>query len=281
MKINVLGAALALSLMPIAKNVAQEVNDGFGYNPQSVRPIFQDDQLSRKSMWYRIDLREKQNKPLHSKGSELTAVIIDAVKAGILRPFNSDSLATRMTYDQFMQNIAMPNQGSDDTWDGMDDDSKEWGLDDTKTDVETPQTVVSNEYFAKDFKILELKEDLIFDKKRSRLYHDIQSITIYLPAEMNPTGIEKAIASFSYKELVENVFRDNPHAIWYNNQNPHENRNLEEAFELRLFAGHLTKFSNSDDNYIEDIYGSGKSAIVSSMQIEHATLEKESDMWEN
>jgi gliding motility associated protien GldN len=280
MKISTLWATIALSVIPFAQNIAQEVNDGFGYNPQSVRPIFQDDQLTRKSMWYRIDLKEKQNKPLMAKGSELAGVIIDAVKAGILRPFSTDSLATRMSYDQFMQNITIPNQGVDSDWIG--DIDTNWPTDEPEENIEKPaETTVANEYFAKDFKILELKEDLIFDKKRSLLYHDIQAITIYLPAELNPTGIEKAIASFSYKELVENVFRDNPHALWYNNQNPHENRNFEEAFELRLFAAHLTKYSNSEDSYIEDIYGIGKSALISSIQAEHAMLQTEVDMWEN
>jgi gliding motility associated protien GldN len=279
MIIKQLWAIVALSVLPFAQNFAQEVNDGFGYNPNSVRPIFQADQLTHKSMWYRIDLREKQNKPFHAKGNELTSVIIDAVKAGILRPFQTDSLMTRMTYDQFMENITIPNQGGEeDIWDI---DNTEWNPEETQTNTNEPKVAETNQYFGKDFKILELKEDLIFDKKRSRMYHDIQAITIYLPAEMNPTGIEKAIASFSYKELVENVFRDNPNAIWYNNQNPTEHRNFEEAFELRLFAAHLTKYANSNDDYIEDIYGSGKTTIVTSMQTEHALLMEESDMWEN
>lgn len=278
MKIKQLGAIAALCVIPFAQTFAQEVNDMFGYNPQSVRPIHENDQLTRKTLWYRVDLKEKQNKNLHAKGNELTAVIIEAVKAGILRPFSSDSLVTRMSYDQFLQNLQIPNQSVDDIW--IEDEP--WGIEEPNENTpQEPKTSTPEEYFAKDFAILELKEDLIFDKKRSRLFHDIQAITIFLPADKNPTGIEKAIASFSYKELVENVFRDNPRAIWYNNQNTKEHRNLEEAFELRLFAAHLTKYANSDDNYIEDVYGSGKSALVASQQIEHAMVDEESYLWEN
>jgi gliding motility associated protien GldN len=279
MKISHLGAIIALCLIPFAQTFSQEVNDAFGYNSQSVRPIHQNDQLSRKALWYRIDLKEKQNKNLHARGSELTAILIEAVKIGVIRPFTSDSLVNRMTYEQFLENITIAGQApEDDIW-NTDDDI--WTTDEDQTNNSTTQTIVSNEYFARDFTILELKEDLIFDKKRSRLYHDLQAITIYLPADKNPTGIEKPIASFSYRELVENVFRDNPKAIWYNNQNPKEHRNLEEAFELRLFTAHLTKYANSDGNYIEDIYGSGKSALVASQQIQHAMLEDESHLWEN
>ena len=280
MKINALWATLALCCFPFVFTFAQEVNDGFGYNPQSVRPIFEDDQLFRKTLWYRIDLQEKQNKPLHARGNELTKVIIDAAKAGIIRPFNNDSLVSRMSMEQFMQNLAMPNQPAEQDW--IEDDLV-W---DNPTDANTNENPKAEteaqveEYMCKDFTILEMKEDLVFDKKRGRMYHDIQAITIFLPADRNPAGIEKPIATFSYRELVENVFRDNPSAIWYNNQNPKQHRNLEEAFELGLFAAHLVKYANSEDNSIEDVFAAGKAAIVSSMQMEHELLEYEHNLWE-
>ncbi len=254
--------------------------DAYGYNMQSLRPIHHDDQFFRKSLWLRLDLKEKQNKALMAKNNEITKVIIEAVKAGILRPFNNDSLATRMSQEQFLQNITIPNSS-------IDDEDILMGMTEEGEDPWNPEentnttSAAAMEYFPKDFTILELKEDLIFDKKRAKMYHDIQAISIYLPAEKNPTGIEKLVASFSYKELVENVFRDNPDAVWFNNQNPKEHRNLEEAFELRLFAGHLTKFANSEDNMVEDIYGSGKSALVMSQQLEHGLVEYESELWEN
>lgn len=286
-KIFALGA---LVLVSISNSFAQE-RDEFGYNPNSLRPIHNDDQLFKKTLYFRLDLKEKQNKPFFAKNMEITKVIIDAVKAGILRPYNSDSLQTRMSFDQFTENLTIPGKDA-----GLSEEEKAMGFGESDDgwsedpfgggaggeDAGGEKTTAANdEYFAKDFTILDLREDLIFDKKRSRMYHDIQAITITLPADKNPTGVEKPIASFSYKELVENVFRDNPNAIWYNNQNPREHRNLEEAFELRLFAAHLTKYANSNDDYIEDIYGSGKSAIVTSMQYEHGLVEYESDFWEN
>jgi hypothetical protein len=274
----------------ISSSFAQE-RDEFGYNPNSLRPIHNDDQLFKKTLWYLIDLKEKQNKPFFAKNMQITKVIIDAVKAGILRPYNTDSLQTRMSFDQFTQNLTIPGgeaglseeekaMGFGESDDGWGDDPFGGGGKEGEGGKDAT-AAASNEYFPQDFTLLQLREDLIFDKKRSRMYHDIQAITIILPADKNPTGVEKPLASFSYKELVENVFRDNPNAIWYNNQNPKEHRNLEEAFELRLFAAHLVKYANSDDNFIEDIYGSGKSYIVTSVQYEHGLVEYESDFWEN
>jgi gliding motility associated protien GldN len=271
----------ALSAMMLAfagSSFAQE-RDEFGYNPNSLRPIHNDDQLFKKTLWFRIDLKEKQNKPFFAKNMEITKVIIDAVKAGILRPYNSDSLQTRMSFDQFTENLTIPGQDAglseEEKAMGFGEQDDGWGDDpfggggDAGGGGGGEKAAANNEYFAKDFTNLEMREDLIFDKKRSRMYHDIQAITIILPADKNPTGVEKPIASFSYKELVENVFRDNPNAIWYNNQNPREHRSLEEAFELRLFAAHIVKYASSTDDYIEDIYGSGKTFIVTSMQYEH------------
>ncbi len=292
LKFNKIVAFAALLLSVSIGSQAQE-RDEFGYNPNSLRPIHNDDQLFKKTLWFRMDLKEKQNKPFFARNMEITKVIIDAVKAGILRPYTSDSLQTRMSFEQFTQNLTQPGQDTglseEEKAMGFGESEDGWGGDawgDDKGGGEGGEgggdkAAASNEYFPKQFTILEMREDLIFDKKRSRMYHDIQALTIYLPADQNPTGVEKALASFSYKELVENVFRDNPNAIWYNNQNPREHRTLEEAFELRLFAAHLTKYANSEDNTIDDVYGVGKSSIVMSMQLEHGLVEYESDFWEN
>jgi gliding motility associated protien GldN len=288
---KILSGVALLSFMALNATFAQE-RDEFGLNPNSLRPIHKDDQLFKKTMWFRMDLKEKQNKPFFAKNMEITKVVIDAVKAGILRPYMNDSLATRMSFEQFTQNLTIPGQetglteeekamGFGESDDGWGDDPWGGGEKGEGGGEGGAAAAATNEYFAKDFSLLEMREDMIFDKKRSRMYHDIQAITIILPADKNPTGVEKQLASFSYKELVENVFRDNDMAIWYNNQNPKEHRNLEEAFELRLFAAHIVKFANSEDNMIEDIYGSGKSAIVESMRYEHGLVEFESDFWEN
>ena len=274
---NLLGLAL---LLFSTCAMAQE-REEFGYNINSLRPIHNSDQLFRKTLWWRIDGREKPNRPLFAKNMEITRVIIEAVRAGILRPFENDSLKTRMSFETFMQNMTIPSVDA-----GLTEEEKAMGFPEGDGEFggeggEPEQEAVPTEWLPRELYIMELKEDLIFDKKRSRMYRDIQAITIYLPAEKNVAkSIEQPIASFSYKELVDLVFKDNPDAIWYNTANPKEHRNLAEAFELRLFSAHLTKFSNGDDLTIEDIYGVGKAGIVASMQVEYDLLDFEAQLWE-
>ncbi len=283
---------LALFLCSFGLAVAQE-RDEFGYNINSLRPIHEHDQLWKRTIWVRMDCREKQNKPFFAKNNEITKVIIEAVRAGILRPFMNDSLTTRMSYENFIENLTIPGSdeglteeekamgfGADDA--GWGDTS--WGDDIGGAESESADAtaVSSNEFFPHQINILEIRIDLIFDKKRSRWYRDIQSITLILPAEANSAkGIDQPIASFSYKELVENVFKDNDSAIWYNDaNNPREHRNLSEAFDLTLYAAHMIKYSNPDDAAIQDIYGDDKSKIVASMQLEHQLVDFETEFWE-
>lgn len=267
----------AVFLGSLGLAVAQE-RDEFGYNINSLRPIHEHDQLWKRTVWVRMDCREKQNKPFFARNNEITKVIIEAVDAGILRPFENDSLINRMSYENFVENLTIPGSdeglteeekamgfGADDT--GWGDSG--WGDDTGGAESESTESTVaaSNRYFPHQLNILEIRIDLIFDKKRSRWYRDIQAITLILPAEANTAkGIDQSIASFSYKELVENVFKDNDSAIWYNDaNNPREHRNLSEAFDLTLYAAHMIKYSNPDDAMIQDIYGADKSAIVASI----------------
>lgn len=264
---------------------AQE-REEFGYNLNSLRPIRSSDQFFKKTLWWRIDLREKMNKSFNAKNMEITRVIIDAVKAGILRPFTNDSLVKRMDFDDFIKKLVVEGQGDGLTEEekamgfGIEEDLGGWGDEFSSGGGDGGGSGPTEYLPGKDLYLLEMREDLIFDKKRSRMYHDIQSITIILPADRNTKAVDIPIATFSYKELVENVFKDNPYAVWFNNANPKEHRNFAEAFDLRLFTGHIFKYSNGQDETMEDIYGDAKAAMYASLQYEYALLEYEAQLWE-
>ena len=130
--------------------------------------------------------------------------------------------------------------------------------------------------------ILETKTNIFFAKRHSRMIHDIQTVSVILPAEMNPeTGLEKTIATFSYKELIQNIFRDNSSAVYYNEKNNQAHQNLEEAFELMLTNGRLIKYSNAKDNHIIDIYEDYNQALLVAQNYEATMVEYESSFWEN
>ncbi len=257
-------------------------------NPNSVRPIHEQNQMYKKRVWRYMDLREKQNQPFFARGFELSGFIIDMVDAGLLVPYeNNDSLNRRMTKEEFFKLLELPDYGGgDDGFGGGGFDSGFGGGFDSGFGGEeesAPAEPAGPDYFtAQNVSTIEIMEDVIFDRKRSRMYYDIQSLKLIIPASEFPnTGVRRDVASFKYKDLYD-LFREYPRkAIWFNRQNSAQHRNMADAFELRLFSSHITKFSNPNDDNVIDIYGGDpKVGIQASQWVEYEMLNYESGVWE-
>jgi gliding motility associated protien GldN len=283
-----LSVSLFSSLFMTSFSNAQEygahANDGYNHN--SVRPVHESHIMYQKSLWHRISLKQKQNRPFFAAGNEITGLIIDAVKLGIVLPYKNDSLQTRMSQEDFLSNILIPSD--DIQYSGIEGDifaqenNNVWNTGEDWESEGEGEGVIAQEFYANQFYTLEIKTNVFFDKTRSRMINDIQTISIVLPAEMNPqTGLEKTIATFSYKELVQNLFRDNSSALYYNEKNNQAHRNLEEAFDLMLANGTLIKYSNGQDEHIMDIYDDQHEALLASQNYEANRIEYESNLWEN
>lgn len=304
--VKIAGSAL-LTLAACTFTSAQEKTNN-GKNPDSVRPIDESNIMWKRRLWRRMDLNEKQNQPFFSKGNEITKYLIEWVQSGVLQPYANDSLKTKLTKDQFMKNLEMENAVSDQSLSdaekaagfgnekattsataGADDG---WG--DTKPVAQKPAgggDGWGNElapkpagadgiyYFPKELSIIELKEDAIFDKQRSRLYFDIQALTVVIPANKTAAGFDKTVASFRYKDL-DKLFRSNPNCIWYNEQNEAQHKNMADAFDLRLFNARLIKKGNAQDKYLDDIYGGERQGLANSQQEEFKLMEMEHNLWE-
>lgn len=292
MKYIKIGFVALFSLLSLNINAQYAEYEYGGYSIEqdplakfSVRPIVEADRMFAKALWLRLDLREKQNEPFKAANNELVKLIIDAAKIGAIKPFTNDSLTTRMTQEEFLENLKVPGLGEtgDDIFDEFDDggfgggfgyEGGGWG---EEEEVEE----VAAEWRLDQLYLIEIKENLIFDRKRSRMYHDIESIKIVVPAEFNPKGIEQEIGTFSYKELVKNLFSKNPDAIWYNRDNIAEHRNLQEAFDLRLFSSTLVKYSNPRDDSIDLIYSNPELKMGKALEYMYDLLEYESNTWSN
>ncbi|WP_420151625.1 gliding motility protein GldN [Spirosoma sp.] len=318
-----------------------------GTNPMSVRPVNENDIMMKKTLWRRVDLKEKQNQSMFSKNNEISKYLMEAVKAGLIDAYTNDSCTTKITPEKFHENLLIPNTGgglsaeekaagftedgksgaTGDGWDAPKKDDKKkpaddgWGAPKKATAATEPaddgwgtpkkkvattkkgkkgkaavvEPVVEpkkdtvavaaapafsgDEYFPKELNILEIKEDWIFDRKRSRLYYDIQTVTILLPADKNEAGFEKPIASFKYKDL-DKLFRSDPKKfIWYNPQNQAQHKNLADAFDLRLFYGRITKVANPGDSDLVGMYGD-REGLIKSYQTEYELMETEHGLWE-
>ena len=248
-----------LSISSVDNTYAQaEVSNG--YNPLSLRQVHESYLMWKRTLWRRVDLKEKQNKPFFAMNRELSKIIISAVERGVLIPYRSDSVndANVMSREDFLINIQQENLDAEDDFDdgGFEDDPFAAAFEDDpfatdEEEVETGPIFIPN----REFSIFEIKEDLYFDRIHSRIYFDIQAVTLVLPAasadkssdggftsyDYNPAGFEKPIASFRFIDLY-NLFKSMPRdAIWYNENN------IEISGKLRCwyFPKTLGIFSNN------------------------------------
>ncbi len=272
------------------------------YNPNSIDPIPKYEQLFKKRVWVNIDLKEKQNKGFFAVNSQLPQFIIDAVRSGELAEtiYVNDSLTTKMSKEEFLEKLVAVEAIPVDPWDGdteyYEGDEVSYGgrnyvsrYDENLgitpgTDDEyweAKQGGGAEVYLPHQISTLRLMEDRIFDRRRSRMYYDIQSVEIIIPGTETVSGIDKELAVFSYKDL-EDVFRNHPEeAIWFNSQNSAENKNFADAFLLRLFHGNLVKVENPDNLYIVDVYDkSRKEGVMASEWLDVQLMEKEHNLWE-
>lgn len=266
-----------------------------GYSQEKaplIKPEVDETQVMFKKMvWRRMDLKEKQNLPFFSLNGEMPRLLIEAVDEGLITPYRSDSVINFMPDIIFVSNISVeraqnPFVGGGFNTGGFDDGAGDSnGAAEEESDGPRLDAIPEEE-----FSIFYLKEEVIFDRNRSRMYNYIRSLSMYLPADAgtnyNPNGFEKPIAHFNYDDVVA-LFRG-PYAdraIYYNNQNPGAHLNMSDAFELRLFNAPIIKISNAEDLDIRQIYSDQMaqdpmSVIVIQQKYEYDLMEYESELWE-
>lgn len=251
-----------------------------------IRPIiFPDDIMYKKEVWRRLDGKEKINRSFFTFQNEITKLVIESVKSGTLQPYKNDSLVTRMSKEEFLENLKVPgmedpNKGQPlvDPFGGSDDPA--WGNLGSSSSDKKEKEKLNNEFLPREVTVLEMKEDVVFDKRRSRMEIRIKAITLVVPAERLATGIDRILGTFSYDEL-EKLFRDNPDkAIWFNGYNSKEHKNYADAFELRLFKARAIKFGNADGDDLATIYPDLRAALIASEIEEQKIMEFESNAWE-
>jgi gliding motility associated protien GldN len=304
MKLRILfcGAALAISGMSYAQTL-EDLNVSEQYNPNSINPIPLYEQHYKVRVWRTIDLQEKQNKGFFAKNGEISKFIVDAIMSGeIADVYQTDSLTTKLSKEDFVRRQQQEEATSYPAW----EPGKDFYTDDIVTyngknyrslvdskganpETSTNEWTVTSEgraanYYPSDMTALNIMEDMIFDKRRSRLYYDIQGIELGIPGSKTKTGFNTSLCWIKYKD-IEKVFRAHPEkAVWFNRYNTAQNKNFADAFLLRLFKGTLTKVQNPDDESIFEIFiGNGRpyrEAVMATEWNEMMLMEKEHNLWE-
>lgn len=137
-----------------------------------------------------------------------------------------------------------------------------------------------------DIATIQVVEDVIFDKRRSRLYYDIQGFIILDPTTGNPNAL---VSYKDFSNLVEKLSHDKEVRVrntvkWKNRYNPSQDMSFTDAFKLRLFHGIINKVENPDDRSILEVYTlNGRAygeSVFARWEEEMKMMEKEHNLWE-
>ncbi len=262
------------------------------YNPNSVRPIRTEDIMFKMRVWSWMDLREKVNSRWTSQGSEIVKLLLEGAMDEIdgITAYKSDSVRNPegdfrdediLTAAEVYERLKLPEE---DTEAGL---PAGINIDDLLGDLGGGDSTANNPaaeepyYEFNDITLLEICEDFIIDKRRSRAYWDIQSISIVLNPSQTRTATTAVVARFKYKDVVEYLKKFPKKARWYNAQNPGRPLTFTEAFDLRMFDARPIRYSNPTNGRIEDVEGvQGLNAILASQRFKNRLLEKEHNIWE-
>jgi gliding motility associated protien GldN len=274
------------------------------YNPNSIDPIALYEQHYRVRLWRQMDLTEKQNKGFYAVNGEVTKFILDLIQSGEIDVYKNDSLTTKSTKEEASAALVRSEEVQYPAWapgnsyyqgDIVSFNGKNFEAQSDNTGVNPDQSpggewAVTQQgkaltFGARDVVRLVIKEDFIFDKRRSRQYYDIQSIQMYVFDDLQ--NLFKPVGIVRYKDL-EVKFRQYPaKAVWFNRQNTAQNKNFADAFLLRLFHGYIIKIENPDDLDIITMISSSMGekfrrldGVNEVYRQENLLMEKEHNLWE-
>ncbi|XWN35499.1 MAG: gliding motility protein GldN [Roseivirga sp.] len=226
----------------------------------------------RKRIWREIDFLVKPNKPFFTYQKEITKSIIEGVQAGQLTPYKDEEFQESMTPEEFLENLKLP-EGDAQTFTADDDD--DWGGDNPQEGHTKEEA--SDSFLPNEVSIIEIMEDWIFDKVRSKQYYDIQYFKLIIPASKFETGLRRVVGIFKYKDLAH--YFDEHKVFWVNVDNSAGHITMTTAFEKRLFLSRITKVENPDNLTLADIYKTPEAEAQASKKMEEKLLEKEYFLW--
>jgi len=303
-----------LSLVALSGCFAQDTIS----NPNSMEKIPYYEQLYRFRVNRVIDLAEKQNAGFASRKSSITKLIIDLLGEGKLRTYGGN-LGDPADFKESIPDTSALSMGDNYV---KSQTQGEWSA--TRDYLAGDMVIFQGNAFRVRNNItgaasntnpqasaalyedlgpmkvtlapaniigLELIEDVIFDKRRSRLYYDILAFGVVLE---DPNSLEKLQYRFyiSYKELSKEMSRlahskdlnERQRVMWQNRYNPSEGKTFLDAFKLRLFHGVIKKVENPDNDTIQEIFlNNGRSyseSVFARWEQEMVLMEKEHNLWE-
>jgi gliding motility associated protien GldN len=244
-------------------------------NPFSLRPIPRSHIAYQKSIWLQVSFGQKTNLPLWYAGHELSKFLIENALGGKITAYKDDKLESILSKEDLLESLKAEDNVENDLEEHINEFAFYFEDSNNFDKKDSTQKLID----FSELSILEIKEDYILDIRHSRMIHDVIAFTLILPKSQN--RFTKKIVSFSYKEIIEKLFRplkEDYVVIETTKSNGHI-PNLETLIDSRFFHGYIVKYDNFKDDYFEDQYDSKREAIIKSMQYHEKLIEFEGCLW--
>lgn len=229
-----------------------------------------------KRVWRIIDLREKQNRPAGWPAAPLNRILYNAILAGRLVPYRSDSLKASYSISEFknlgskthlIKNLTNPN----------DDDG-----------LYTVDTV--HEPFDPFLGIRQIMvmEDWYYDRKLSTLIPRIIAIAPLYHLEVE--GYDAGLQTLCWLRYLDPANRETDcrdvlvKSVMFNKENSRSTFTFDDWFEQRLFGSFIIKESNMYDiSILQDpiVNKNGLEALIEAERIKRDQYKQEADMYED
>ena len=224
--------------------------------------VREEDVFYAKRIWREIDLRDTVNSSLKSPKSRLIDVLISAVKSEELTaysPFDTlnnedDAFTNPLTADTALMQAAGTVEVTD-------------------SKAGTVKTV-ANDLNPESFLKFRIKEDWIFDVKRSIFEPRIVGIAPMKFVESSKQW--QPVFWVSYDELRPII----AHKRLINTNNDASTLSFDDFFIRRLFSSYIVKESNPGDNKLRDIITDPRERLMESERIKKSVLDYEQGLWE-
>jgi len=273
----------------VAQNQQQQqdngVLDGGAYTkihvpsrkPVPFQSVRESDVMWSKTIWRKIDLREKMNHPLYYPelqiGSRMS--LIDLLMWGIKK---GDVMAFNPQADLFNEFKAPINIKEIEERFGAKDEVKM--VEDVETG-EVKEQKISGTYNSKEVKEYLVKELWFFDKQRSVI--DVRIIGFcpvryyYKPEDVEQEEVQKKQLFWISFEQARKILANHE---CFNPNNDAEHKTFDDIFMKRMFSSYIYQESNAYNNRMIEEYTVGIESLLEAERIKSNIMNFEMDLWE-
>ncbi|MDQ0969421.1 gliding motility associated protein GldN [Flavobacterium sp. W4I14] len=224
--------------------------------------VREEDVFYAKRIWREIDLRDTVNSALKSPKSRLIDVLIAAIKKDELTAYSP--IDSALNEDDAFLNPMSADSAS----------KSALGTAEVSNNKTGTVTTVVNDFNPELFLKFRIKEDWIFDTKRSVFEPRIVGIA---PLKYNEVSKQwQPVFWVYYPEAREILTKKR----LINTNNDASSLSFDDFFIRRLFSSYIVKESNPGDNKIRDIIMDPRERLYESERIKKSVLDYEQGLWE-